>query len=152
MKKRIVAVKTFDKLIIDPDFCPHENTRWQTIGGYFTTDGEVDDDVRDICTCLDCGEMVNPPAYEMNDKEYWENEKRRTELYHRALDEIEAEKGSCWYADYYHDVRARHRELCDKAGVIIFEPLKVEYDGMWDGQQTASGHFIGSQDDWDTRY
>ena len=66
--KKIIAVgrkhKSFDKLIIDPDYCPHENTGWQTVGGWFTTRGEVDDDVQEIFYCLDCGAELEPPEYE----------------------------------------------------------------------------------------
>ena len=62
--KRIMAIgrktPTFDQLIVDPDFCPHESTQWQTVGGYFTTCGEADDDVRDVLICLDCGAEVTP--------------------------------------------------------------------------------------------
>ena len=56
----------------------------------------------------------------MTDEQYWQNEDRRTALYHQALDEIEAENGGVWMPDYYQRVNARHKELCDQEGVILF--------------------------------
>lgn len=68
MKKRIIAIgrksKTFDKLIVDPGYCPHENTGWQIVGGWFTTRGEADDDIREVFYCLDCGSELDPPEHE----------------------------------------------------------------------------------------
>ena len=62
----------------------------------------------------------------MTDEEYWQNEDRRTALYHQALDEIEAENGGVWMPDYYQRANARHKELCDQEGVIMFvaEPVQ----------------------------
>ena len=72
-KKRIVAIgrqgPTFDQLIINPDFCPHENRGWQTVGGQLLKSGQVDDDIQEVFYCLDCGaelkpEPVNSEPYE----------------------------------------------------------------------------------------
>ena len=63
----------------------------------------------------------------MTEAEYWANENRRTELYHQALDEIEAEMGG-YYPDYYRRVNVRHQELCDKEGVIMFGGLTIARD------------------------
>jgi hypothetical protein len=58
MKKRIVAIKKFDQLIVDPDFCPHENTVRQSSGGYHFGEGGASDDIKESILCLDCMQQV----------------------------------------------------------------------------------------------
>ena len=54
--KRIVAVQTFDKLIVDPDFCPHLNV--VDVHPDSPT-GEPWDEPEPFAQCQDCGSVLN---------------------------------------------------------------------------------------------
>jgi hypothetical protein len=46
---------------LNPAWCKHGDTEAVTSGGYFTSMGEADDDVRDVLVCQDCGAEVDEP-------------------------------------------------------------------------------------------
>jgi hypothetical protein len=58
MKKRIVMIKSFDKRIVDPDFCPHLNTVTVNAGSQYTIAGEATDDIQSFTQCLDCDQIL----------------------------------------------------------------------------------------------
>lgn len=64
MSKRIVMAHAGGVTLIDPKFCTHPKDRlhFYEAGGWFTTMGEVDDNVKEYCVCLDCGAHIEPPA------------------------------------------------------------------------------------------
>ena len=58
--KRVMMTSVNGQVKVDPAWCKHSDTQWVTSGGYFTTQGEADDDVLERLICKDCGADVTP--------------------------------------------------------------------------------------------
>jgi hypothetical protein len=57
--KRVMMIQSFDKLIVDPDFCPHLNVVTIRTGHQYTIEGEATDNMTDYDQCLDCGQVMS---------------------------------------------------------------------------------------------